>query len=174
MIEAQVVLANSTIVTASVTENPDLFWAIRGAGASYGIITKYRFQTYPAPTLNINFLYNLDLNQTQMRDAYLALQNYSSTSMPAEMNMRLLINGYQIQLMGVYYGTEEEFETAIEPILSKVGNPEGQVSQKDYLDTLKNYAYGSLTQPLDYDSVRFPHFPIPYSAYTFANYDLIA
>ncbi|KAK1773163.1 hypothetical protein QBC45DRAFT_102386 [Copromyces sp. CBS 386.78] len=32
---ATVVLANSTVVTASPTENPDLFWALRGAGSNF-------------------------------------------------------------------------------------------------------------------------------------------
>ncbi|KAF8848646.1 FAD-binding domain-containing protein [Acephala macrosclerotiorum] len=34
LVEATAVLANSTVVTASTTQNPGLFWAIRGAGAS--------------------------------------------------------------------------------------------------------------------------------------------
>ncbi|KAG8735505.1 hypothetical protein FRC12_018042 [Ceratobasidium sp. 428] len=46
---AQVVLANGTLTTASSTKNADLFWALRGAGASYGIVTEWTFATLPAP-----------------------------------------------------------------------------------------------------------------------------
>ncbi|KAH8761546.1 hypothetical protein F5883DRAFT_352873, partial [Diaporthe sp. PMI_573] len=51
------VLANSSVVTASNTVNPDLFWALRGAGSSYGVVTSLKFQTFPAPEDNIVFAY---------------------------------------------------------------------------------------------------------------------
>ncbi|KAG9118907.1 hypothetical protein FRC07_006331, partial [Ceratobasidium sp. 392] len=37
---AKVVFANGTLTTASETKNADLFWALRGAGTSYGIVTQ--------------------------------------------------------------------------------------------------------------------------------------
>jgi FAD/FMN-containing dehydrogenase len=40
---AEVVLASGEVVRASATENPDLFWAIRGAGANFGIVTDFEF-----------------------------------------------------------------------------------------------------------------------------------
>ena len=41
---AQIVLADGTVATASPDENPDLFWAIRGAGANFGIVTSFEFE----------------------------------------------------------------------------------------------------------------------------------
>jgi FAD/FMN-containing dehydrogenase len=38
------VLADGTVTTASPEENPDLFWAIRGAGANFGIVTSFEFE----------------------------------------------------------------------------------------------------------------------------------
>jgi FAD/FMN-containing dehydrogenase len=40
---AEVVLASGQVVRASAAENPDLFWAIRGAGANFGIVTDFEF-----------------------------------------------------------------------------------------------------------------------------------
>ncbi|HEX6336406.1 MAG TPA: LLM class flavin-dependent oxidoreductase [Jiangellaceae bacterium] len=44
---AEIVLADGSIVRADETENVDLFWAIRGAGANFGIVTWFEFQVEP-------------------------------------------------------------------------------------------------------------------------------
>lgn len=41
---AEIVLADGSVVRASGAENADLFWAIRGAGANFGIITAFEFE----------------------------------------------------------------------------------------------------------------------------------
>ena len=49
IVEHEVVLANGTVTTASKSKHPDLFFALRGAGGSFGIVTRYTFKTVPAP-----------------------------------------------------------------------------------------------------------------------------
>jgi alkanesulfonate monooxygenase SsuD/methylene tetrahydromethanopterin reductase-like flavin-dependent oxidoreductase (luciferase family)/FAD/FMN-containing dehydrogenase len=44
---AEVVLADGRIVRADATENPGLFWALRGAGGNFGIATAFELDTYP-------------------------------------------------------------------------------------------------------------------------------
>ncbi|KAF2653473.1 FAD-binding domain-containing protein [Lophiostoma macrostomum CBS 122681] len=46
IVSARVVLANGTLVEASNTENPDLFWALRGAGHNFGIVTSFVVKAY--------------------------------------------------------------------------------------------------------------------------------
>ncbi|KAJ9610002.1 hypothetical protein H2200_006332 [Cladophialophora chaetospira] len=48
LINARIILGNGTIVTASKTSHADLFWAIRGAGHNFGIVTEYTLRVYDA------------------------------------------------------------------------------------------------------------------------------
>lgn len=52
VISYEMVLASGQIVTASAKENPDLFWAMKGGGSNFGIVTKFQFATYDAPQVS--------------------------------------------------------------------------------------------------------------------------
>jgi FAD/FMN-containing dehydrogenase len=51
LVSAEVVLASGAVATASEHENPDLFWAIRGGGGSFGVVTSFELQAHPVATV---------------------------------------------------------------------------------------------------------------------------
>lgn len=59
--EVEIVLADGSIVTVNETNHPDLWWAIRGAGPAFGIVTRYTAKAYPVASVyggNLIYRYN--------------------------------------------------------------------------------------------------------------------
>jgi FAD/FMN-containing dehydrogenase len=51
LLSADVVSADGQLLTASVEENEDLFWAIRGGSGNFGIVTSFKYQLHPVGTV---------------------------------------------------------------------------------------------------------------------------
>jgi FAD/FMN-containing dehydrogenase len=65
LISADVVTAEGKIVTASKKENEDLFWALRGGGGNFGVVTSLEYQLHPVDIVHTGIvMYGLEHAQT--------------------------------------------------------------------------------------------------------------
>ncbi|KAH6850660.1 hypothetical protein B0I37DRAFT_428871 [Chaetomium sp. MPI-CAGE-AT-0009] len=136
LVEVEVVLADSAIVRASAEENPDLFFAVRGAGASFGIVTDFVFQTLPSPPETISFSYLWTTTDAPSRaEIFKAWQAWSTgPSLSPEMQTILAITQDSIYMGGAYFGTLDEFNALG---ISDILPPAQQVSADSFTSFLE-------------------------------------
>jgi hypothetical protein len=68
LLSADVVLADGSFVTADLGREPDLFWALRGGGGNFGVVTSFRLRLHPVGTVLAGpTLWHLDRTEEILR-----------------------------------------------------------------------------------------------------------
>lgn len=95
---AQVVLANGSIIQVSHQSHPDLYWALRGGGNNFGIVTRFDLETFPQGQLwSGSKGYAIDQNVTLLQ----ALTNLNEAS-PGDPDAALIVAFAYVRENGTY------------------------------------------------------------------------
>jgi FAD/FMN-containing dehydrogenase len=133
---AAVVTASGEVVRASATENPDLFWAIRGGGGNFGVVTNFEFRLHP---LGPDVLSGLIVYPISEARSVLRKYREFAAKAPEDLTVWAILrlapplpflpketHGKGIVALAVFYaGEPKKGESLVEP-LRKLGKPLGE------------------------------------------------
>ena len=138
-LSARVVCADGSVRTASPGSEPDLFWALRGGGGNFGIVTSFEFRTHPlGPTVAfIGVFYPVAQAATVLRgwrdycsDAPDEVTSVAlAITMPAAPSLPPAIHNQACLLVGGVYAGEPENGMNVMAPLRQLGAPLADISQ---------------------------------------------
>ena len=122
LISAEVVTAAGDVVQASAEENADLFWALRGGGGNFGVVSWFQYRLHPVgPVTSGHVAYRMD----RARDVLQLFRELTSTA-PEELSLHALLHTPDdlpaAEILGCHCGSVAEGEAATRPI-RRLGSP---------------------------------------------------
>ena len=141
LMAADVVMADGQVCTASATENPDLWWALRGGCGNFGIATSLAYQLYPVGSL----IAGIRAYPFERASEVLQFYREFAHAAPDELNtacaMRTLPNGIRAVGIGVCYNGSAEAARSILSAMDVLGEP--------LLNTIQPRSYHEVQHLLD-------------------------
>ncbi|KAJ6561051.1 hypothetical protein DFH09DRAFT_921212 [Mycena vulgaris] len=110
--EVEIVLANGMITRASATQNPDILFAVKGAAASFGIVTEFVFMTRPEPPTAAIYSTTLELGKhAGLAPTFAAWQEIvADPALNRKLASEVVVFEFGMIISGTYFGTREEYD----------------------------------------------------------------
>ena len=128
LLEADMVLADGSFVTVNAEQNTDLFWAIRGGGGNFGIVTSFKFQAHPVKTVIggptlwpvekteeiMEWYHELIQNAPDELNGFIATMVIPGAPFPEELHNKKFCG-----IVWCYVGDPNKFDELFKPVLAK-------------------------------------------------------
>ncbi|RII13193.1 hypothetical protein CUC08_Gglean004493 [Alternaria sp. MG1] len=156
VIGADIVLANGTLIKASSTQSPDIFWAIKGAAESFGVVTKFYLQTRAAPASITYFQFaftGIQDSKSVWTNTFMHIQDVAKNASVVDnrVSFGIYLDNYgSYSLSGAFFGSVSEFNTKIRPeLLRTLPTAEATVESMAWYDYMvKVSGKTSIKEPL--------------------------
>lgn len=141
LVGAEVVLADGSVVHTSADEHPDLFWAIRGGGGNFGIVTEFEIQLHPLRQVHGGLLIHPRERAGEVLRYYRDLVADLPDELTVYVGMLTAPDGHQVIALALCWcGDVEEGERVVAPIRA-FGPP--------LLDMIQPMPYSAMNRLLD-------------------------
>jgi FAD/FMN-containing dehydrogenase len=117
LLRADVVLADGRLVTASADRLPELFWALRGGGGSFGVVTAMEFRLHPVREVYAGTSY---FAYDRARDTLARYREWIADA-PDELSTAILLSPEGLAIRAMYAGPADEAERALRPLRQVAG-----------------------------------------------------
>lgn len=125
LLEAEMVLVDGSFVTVNIENNTDLFWAIRGGGGNFGVVTSFKFQAHPVKTVIggptlwpiekteevMEWYHNFILNAPDDLNGFIATMVIPGAPFPEHLHLKKFCG-----IVWCYTGTQEKFDELFAPV----------------------------------------------------------
>ena len=139
VVEAQVVDAEGNVHTASAEANPNLYWAIRGGGGNFGLVTSFRYRLHPVgPEVAFAGCFHPIENVAELLDSWRSFAAgapdevssvFITVTLPENPAVPPPVQGRACAVMaGVHAGDVEDGMKALQP-MRDIGTPIFDLSQ---------------------------------------------
>jgi FAD/FMN-containing dehydrogenase len=147
----EMVTADGDIVRASETENPDLFWGLRGGGGNFGVVTEFEFRLHPVGTQALVAEFSFPLDQ-----ALPALRGWRDllAEAPQQATFTASVGGDGLATLGFVWVGDPQRGRRLVPAMRALGRPVAErVFEPSYVElqrmddtvgrhTLRRYSKG--------------------------------
>jgi hypothetical protein len=162
--EVEVVMADSSIIRASEKQNPDVFFAVKGAGASFGIVTEFVLRTEPEPGECVQFSYSFTARPyAALASTFKTWQKFvSDPNLTRKFTSEVVITELGMVISGTYFGSKAEYDEFQLDSKFPGTNDAKTLVFRDWLGLVGSWAEdvvlqigGGISAPLDSKSLAF-------------------
>lgn len=135
LIAAEIVTADGRVMTASSTENADLFWGIRGGGGNFGIVTAFEYRLHPVgPMLLAGSVLHPYAQAREAMRFYAAFARSAPDELSLDAALVTAPSGERFfSISACYVGSIEEGERIVEPLRAFGPPVEDRIAPVSYL-----------------------------------------
>jgi hypothetical protein len=135
LVAVEIVTADGRLLRASATENADLFWAIRGGGGNFGIVTTFEYRLHPLGPLLLagSVLHRYDHARDAMR-FYHAFSSKAPDELSVDAALVTAPSGERFfSISACYIGPIDEGEQIVKPLREYGAPVEDRIAPVSYL-----------------------------------------
>jgi len=124
LLSIDLVTAQGKVLTASATQNSDLFWGIRGGGGNFGIVTSFEYQLHPvSQILGGHILFPIEKAQDILQFFRIFTRDCPDELVSMAVLVTLPDRSRALEIALCYNGAIAEGEQIIQPLREKFGPP---------------------------------------------------